>query len=104
MLGGSRTIRGLLRERYVGGGMVLGNAELRFFLPRFQFLRPAAIGMFLFGETGRVFVSGEDSDQWHSSAGGGLWLSVLKPEYTLSASIARSSDGIRVQAMSGLMF
>ena len=104
VLGGSRTIRGLLRERYVGGGMVLGNAELRFFLPRFQFLRPAAIGMFLFGDTGRVFVSGEDSDQWHSSVGAGLWLSILKPEYTLSASIARSSDGIRVQAMSGLMF
>jgi outer membrane protein assembly factor BamA len=37
-LGGSKTIRGLLRNRVVGDGFVYGNAELRWKMVRFRFI------------------------------------------------------------------
>ena len=37
-LGGSKTIRGLLRNRVIGDGFAYGNAELRWKMVRFRFI------------------------------------------------------------------
>ena len=37
-LGGSKTIRGLLRNRVIGDGIAYGNAELRWKMVRFKFI------------------------------------------------------------------
>jgi len=49
-LGGSKTIRGMIRNRTVGKGMVFGNLEFRYKFARFVFLKQdwyAAINPFL---------------------------------------------------------
>ncbi|MFQ5798154.1 MAG: BamA/TamA family outer membrane protein [Bacteroidota bacterium] len=103
-IGSSRTIRGFHRERFAGDASVIGNAELRLRLGKIKFLFPGAIGLSFLGDTGRVFVSGEDSAKWHSAVGGGVWFSFVRPEYTLSISVARSSERTGVHAIAGFMF
>jgi hypothetical protein len=49
-------------------------------------------GLFIFGDVGRVFVDGEDSDKWHPSAGGGLSLSTLERSLLWSLTIAQSEE------------
>ena len=40
-----------------------------------------------------VWYGGEDSDTWHTSYGGGIWLSFLDYRSTVSAYIAHSKEG-----------
>ena len=103
-IGSSGTIRAFHRERFAGDASVIGNAELRLRLGKIKFLFPGAIGLSFLGDTGRVFVSGEDSEKWHSAVGGGIWFSFVRPEYTLSISVARSSERTAIQVIGGFMF
>ncbi len=103
-IGGSQTIRGFRRERFAGDASVIGNVELRMHVANIQFLFPGAVGISFLGDTGRVFASGQDSDRWHSAVGGGLWFSFVRPEYSLSISVARSSERTGIHAVVGFMF
>ncbi len=103
-IGGSRTIRGFHRERFAGDASVIGNAELRLFLSKFLFLVPGAFGISFLGDTGRVWLSGEDSKRWHSAVGGGIWFSFIRPDFTVSFSVARSSERTAIQALAGFLF
>ena len=58
-LGGGSTVRGLHEERFAGDAAVYGSVELRAFLARLTFLLPVDIGVFAFGDVGRVFFDGE---------------------------------------------
>jgi outer membrane protein assembly factor BamA len=54
-LGGSRTLRGVLRNRVVGDGIVLGNFEMRFIFFRTVILNQNIyLGTNLFFDAGRV--------------------------------------------------
>jgi len=54
------------------------------------------LGMNLFIETGRVFIEDDiiDSSKWHSSYGGGLYLSYLEDTLVVSTYIAVSPDRV----------
>lgn len=76
-LGGSKTVRGILRNRYVGRGMVIWNAELRWRAMEFSFLGRrfhAVLSAFL--DQGRVWEDGFDLgnvfEDLHRGYGGGL--------------------------------
>jgi hemolysin activation/secretion protein len=97
VIGGPDTVRGLRRQRYAGDASAYGNAELRQRLFDFMFLVPIDVSVFGLADGGRVFLDGEDSDRWHHGFGGGIGLTFLRPENTLSIAAARGSDDDKVR-------
>lgn len=74
-LGGLTNLRGYRRTRFTGKSSVYNNTELRVRMFGFKtYLFPAYFGILGFHDVGRVWVNGEDSQKWHNSAGGGIWL------------------------------
>lgn len=103
-IGGGATVRGLAQQRFAGDASLYGSAELRIPLARIYVLVPGSMGVFALADAGRVFLAGESSQHWHTGAGGGLWLSFLNPDNTISASVAASEEGTRVYIHAGLAF
>ena len=85
-------MRGFRAQRFAGNSSVFGNADLRIFLARIKLVVPGDIGVFGFGDIGRVFLDGENSDKWHPSAGGGVWFAPLIRTNTISLSVAASTE------------
>ena len=103
-LGGSTTIRGFSRQRFLGHASAFGNAELRLRAGDFFLFLPGTIGVLGLADAGRVFAHGESSNRWHSAAGGGIWLSFLGPANTFSVTLARSDERTGVYARAGFHF
>jgi hypothetical protein len=103
-IGGSQTVRGFARQRFLGHAAAFANAELRVGLSDFFLFLPGTFGVFGLADSGRVFARGEDSDRWHSAAGGGIWLSFLSPANTLSIAVAQSSERTGVYLRAGFVF
>lgn len=103
-LGGPETLRGLRRQRYAGDAAAWGSAELRVRLAKFFLLVPSEMGIFGLADGGRVWFEGESSDEWHHGVGGGIWLSFLKPENTVSLAAARSEGRTRLYFQAGFGF
>ncbi len=91
-LGGAQSVRGVLTDRYAGDASAYGNAELRLTLAHATVLFPLTIGVHGLADAGRVWVAGQRSDTWHSSVGGGVWVSVVDPLATLSATWAATDE------------
>lgn len=89
---GSATNRGFRQRRFAGDQSVFGNADLRIVLGRAKIIVPSDFGLMGFFDVGRVFVSQENSDDWHPSGGGGVWISPLVRTNTISFSVARSPE------------
>lgn len=87
-IGGPETVRGLHRNRYAGDASAYGSAEMRLRLGTVNLVVPVHVGVFGFGDIGRVWISDESSDVWHTGMGGGVSLAFVRPENTLSVSVA----------------
>lgn len=98
------TVRGLQRHRYAGDGMVYGNADLRIYISHFRIFLPGTWGIFGFGDTGRVYYQGEDSNKWHYGYGGGIWFAFLDRSNALSVSYARSEGRNAIYFRAGFAF
>jgi hypothetical protein len=103
-VGGPDSVRGLPVQRYAGDAAVWGNAELRLRLFGFNLLVPEDVGVFGLYDAGRVWLKGEDSRRWHTGVGGGLWISFLRRENTISVAAARSQGQTRVYGSLGFAF
>jgi hypothetical protein len=103
-IGGLESVRGLRPARYAGDAAAYGNAELRLALFRFRALVPARFGVFGLADAGRVWLKGEESDKIHTGFGGGIWLSFIKPDNTLSVAAARSEGHLRLYFRAGFAF
>ena len=103
-IGDAGSVRLGRQNRFGGDAAVYGNAELRLRLTRFFFILPGDLGIFGLADAGRVFLDGESSDQWHSSFGGGLWVSVLRPGTILSVALTRGAGRTGVYIGSGMAF
>jgi hypothetical protein len=79
-------------------------SNLRARVTQIPFLVPLWAGISGFAETGRVFFDGEQSNRWHNAIGGGVWFSIIKPEYLVSFSLARSEDEVAFYTTLGFMF
>jgi hypothetical protein len=99
-IGGAATVRGLREHRYIGDYSAWGNAELRLSFGRARIVLPAEVGIFGLADAGRVWLDGEDSDEWHEAFGGGIWLAFLSRDGTLTAAVARGEgrNGVYVRA------
>jgi hypothetical protein len=101
-LGGASTLRGLHEQRYAGDASLLGSAEIRVDLGRVLFILPTDVGVFAFGDAGRVFLEGETSSRWARGWGGGVWLAPLRRSSTAQISLARAEG--RTAAYLGIGF
>lgn len=76
ILGGADKMRGLRKERFTGSSMFYHNTDLRFQVFRFKsYYLPSMVGLLLSFDHGRVWYQEENSDTWHYSYGGGIWMS-----------------------------
>ncbi|NJD21032.1 MAG: hypothetical protein FIA95_17320 [Gemmatimonadetes bacterium] len=76
-LGGAKSVRGVLKNRFVGQGMFVWNAELRFRFAEFRLIgQPFQAVLSGFVDSGRVWADGVRLDELfsglHRGAGGGL--------------------------------
>jgi outer membrane protein assembly factor BamA len=91
-LGGVKYLHGFPSERFAGDASLLGTAEIRLKLFTYNLLLPQTIGIFGFGETGRVFLKNEASEKWHASYGGGLFMHLINRDFTFKLTFARSDE------------
>ncbi len=76
ILDGNSNFRGFRRDRFYGNSSFFHQTDLRI---RIASISDGAFFPFSFGITtgfdhGRVWLRGEDSDVWHYSYGGGIWI------------------------------
>lgn len=101
-LGGSASLRGYDQQRFAGDASLYAGSELRISFGTFKFLVPVMYGPLAFVETGRVFLEGEDSRAWHSSAGAGLWFGCIESRYSASIAFAQGFDDGRLMDDAGI--
>lgn len=88
-------LRGYRNNRFIGKQSFYQYTDLRYDLGRLSNpFTPLKSGVFVGSDYGRVWCQGEDSRRWHSSYGGGFWLTVFK-KFTGKFSYFGSSDGGR---------
>ena len=99
-------LRGFRKNRFAGDTALYGNSELRLVLARIKLLLPGELGLFGAADAGRVIFAEDpdDADTWHTSVGGGLWLSFLRRWQTLSAAVVNGDDLMGVYLRAGLVF
>ena len=74
-LGGPENLRGFREERFAGESSFVWGNDLRYSFDSFKTaLLPLQIGVFAGYDVGRVWLDGEDSNVWHDSYGGGIWV------------------------------
>jgi hypothetical protein len=73
-IGGQQYPLGTKWNRWAGDASLGGLAALRWTLGSFRGIVPGGFGLFGMGDAARVFLDGEDSSKWHSSYGGGVFL------------------------------
>lgn len=104
---GSRALRFERSQRYAGDTSLYGSAELRVPLGRVVMpwtLLPTEVGVFAFGDAGRVWVDGESPGGFHVGGGGGAWLSPVDRSYTFRGSVAAGEGNVRVELGAGFNF
>lgn len=105
-VGGSDNLRGFHEDRFAGESALYGNGEIRMRLIRIRFPFPGELGAFAAVDGGRVFfdADSEEADGWHIGTGGGLWISFLKRQATLSAAVMNGADLTGVYLRTGFMY
>lgn len=103
-LGGKRTLRGLLSNRYAGRTVFFNNIEMRTKLFDFHnYLLGGEVGLLGFFDHGRVWTDGERSKRWHYGSGGGAWISVFEIA-VVRGSIGFSEKSYNVLIGAGFFF
>jgi hypothetical protein len=78
-LGFKQNLRGYRFQRFAGKARAYNNTELRInFGDVNLYLFKGPVGILAFHDVGRVWVSGEESDKWHTGYGGGVWIAPFK--------------------------
>ena len=99
-------LRGFQKNRFAGDTSLYGNSELRLVLTQIELFVEGELGLFGAADAGRVFYDGDpaSANRWHTSIGGGFWLSFLQRRHTLSAAIVKGDDLTGVYLRGGFMF
>jgi hypothetical protein len=101
-IGGRTTVRGLDRERFAGDAAISGTAELQISVAHVAFVLPLDIGVYGYGDAGRVYVDGESPGGWHETIGVGFWIGVLNPTTAVSIEFPQGRSGFRL--LTGMSF
>lgn len=104
VIGGDYDLRGFRSERFLGRSSFFNNNDLRWQLGSLKRgVVPAKYGVLGGFDYGRVWLDNEKSNTWHTSAGGGLWISTLDL-VTARLTAFNSSDGWRIAFGFGFSF
>lgn len=77
-LGGDYDLRGFRGERFLGKESFYQSSDIRWNLGKIKrSILPMSYGILGGFDYGRVWATGEKSEKWHQSFGGGLWLNGL---------------------------
>ena len=103
-LGGNNGLRGYRDERFAGDSYFYQSTDLKLRLKRYiTAVSPVTLGIYGGFDYGRVWVDDESSNVWHTSQGGGVWISSLKA-LTFKAGYFNSKENNMVQVGFGLSF
>lgn len=94
-LGGNYDLRGFRNERFLGKESFFQSTDLRWNIGKIKSIIPMSYGILGGYDYGRVWLDGENSNQWHQSVGGGLWLNGLDL-ITARLTFFNSQDGNRI--------
>ncbi|NRA52335.1 MAG: BamA/TamA family outer membrane protein, partial [Phaeodactylibacter sp.] len=103
--GHNANFRGFRRDRFIGSTAFVHNSDLRWkALTSQNKTLPFSFGFMGGFDHGRVWLRGEDSDVWHYSYGGGIWLSPFDI-FVLSGGVYRGdNENNRVVVTGGFFF
>ena len=91
-LGSTMNMRGFRKYRFAGKSMAYNNTELRIKVADFRtYLFPGSLGILFFHDIGRVWLSNDVSDKWHTGYGGGIWISPMR-RTVIAISLAKSEE------------
>lgn len=94
-IGGNDGLRGFRHQRFTGKTAYYQNTDLRLsFGRRNTGVFPVTTGIYGGFDYGRVWLPNEDSDTWHTSAGGGFFITAADL-LTGNVALFNSADGIR---------
>ncbi|HBI00164.1 MAG TPA: metallophosphoesterase [Flavobacterium sp.] len=94
-LGGDYDLRGYRNERFLGKESFFQSTDLRWNIGKIKTIIPMSYGILAGYDYGRVWLDGENSNQWHQSVGGGIWLNGLDL-VTARLTFFNSQDGNRI--------
>ncbi|APQ17269.1 ShlB/FhaC/HecB family hemolysin secretion/activation protein [Maribacter hydrothermalis] len=97
-IGGDNGLRGFRDERFTGKSYFYQSSDLKLKLKRYvTAVSPVTIGMYAGFDYGRVWMPNENSNIWHTSQGGGFWISSLKAlTFTIGYFNSKESNLIQV--------
>lgn len=97
-------LRGFRDNRFIGRQSFYQYSDIRLDMGTIKNpFTPLKYGVFAGIDHGRVWYPQEDSDKWHSSYGGGVWLTLLR-KFTGKFSYFGSNDGSRFSFELGMGF
>lgn len=97
-------LRGFRDNRFIGKSSFYQYSDIRWDMGRLDNpFTPLLYGVFAGVDYGRVWYPGEDSDKWHTSYGGGFWLTLFR-DFTGKFSYFASNDTGRFTFTLGLGF
>lgn len=97
-------LRGYRTSRFVGKQALYQHNDFRFDMGELRNpFTPVKYGFFAGFDYGRVWYPGEHSDKWHTSYGGGLWITFIN-KFTTKYSCFGSKDTVRFMFALGLGF
>ncbi|MEP2770695.1 MAG: hypothetical protein ABJH05_01015 [Fulvivirga sp.] len=103
-LGRKGNVRGYERDRFTGRSSLYNNNEVRVRLARIPFYyMPLAVGISAHFDQGRVWVDNEDSDEWYTGYGGGLWFNPLG-KWVFTTTYTKSEEDDQFMLNLGFMF
>lgn len=91
-LGGSKNLRGLPTNRYVGDASITFQSDWKIFIGKPRIIVPGKLGLKLFTDLGRIFYKDEVSKTWHPSFGAGLFFDILDRTLTINFDAAFSKN------------
>lgn len=94
-IGGVDGLRGFRNQRFAGQKSFYQNTDIRYSLRKMKTgLLPLSMGLYGGFDYGRVWIENQDSDQWHTSYGGGFFLNAADM-MSLTLAVFNSDDGAR---------
>ena len=103
-IGGNNGLRGFRNERFAGNTYFYQSSDLKARLARIvTAAAPITIGAYGGFDYGRVWEKDDNSDIWHNSYGGGVWLSTLN-SLAFNAGYFVSNEEAQIQIGFGFGF
>jgi hypothetical protein len=94
-IGGVDGLRGFRNQRFAGKKSFYQNTDIRYSLRKMKTgILPLSMGLYGGFDYGRVWVDNQDSEQWHTSYGGGFFLNTADI-MSLTLAVFNSDDGAR---------